>query len=44
MRHELSHDPPPIIPEEPVLVNTVPVPLIKILNPKMTFLTMTVAS
>ena len=22
MRHELSHDPPPTIPEEPVLVNT----------------------
>ena len=26
MRHELSHDPPPTIPEEPVLVNTVPDP------------------
>lgn len=26
MRHELSHDPPPTIPDEPVLVNTVPDP------------------
>lgn len=26
MKHELSHDPPPTIPEEPVLVNTVPDP------------------
>lgn len=26
MRHELTHDPPPTIPEEPVLVNTVPDP------------------
>lgn len=26
MRQELSHDPPPIVPQEPVLVNTVPNP------------------
>ena len=26
MRHELSHSPPPIIPEKPVLVNAVPDP------------------
>ena len=26
MRHELSHDPPPTIPEEPVLTNTLPDP------------------
>lgn len=26
MRHELSHDPPPIVPQEPVLVNTIPNP------------------
>ena len=26
MRHELSHDPPPTIPVEPVLINTVPDP------------------
>lgn len=32
MRHELSHDPPPTIPEEPVLVNTVPDPTDQ--NPK----------
>ena len=32
MRYELSHDPPPTIPEEPVLVNTVPDPTDQ--NPK----------
>ena len=32
MRHKLSHDPPPTIPEEPVLVNTVPDPTDQ--NPK----------
>ena len=32
MRHELSHDPPPTIPEEPVLVTTVPDPTDQ--NPK----------
>lgn len=26
MRHELSHDPPPVIPQEPALINTVPDP------------------
>ena len=32
MRHELSHDPPPTIPQEPVLVNRVPDPTDQ--NPK----------
>ena len=32
MRHELSHNPPPIIPEKPVLINTVPDPTDQ--NPK----------
>lgn len=27
MRHELSNDPSPIIPDEPVLINTVPDPI-----------------
>ena len=34
MRHELSHDPPPIVPQEPVLENTVPNPTDQNLEPK----------
>ena len=33
MRHELTHNPPPIIPQEPVLINTVPDPTDQNPNP-----------
>ena len=37
MRHELSHNPPPIIPEKPVLINTVPDPTDQNPKPKLDY-------